>query len=307
MRQVTASSRRRAAEAREAHREGRRDPAPSRLAYRLNRLMLRRGVRTFLRFGLPVLTLAAAAAIWASDEARVQDARDRIAEMRRQVEERPEFMVRMMAVERASPPVAEHIREVLSVDFPVSSFDLDLAALRERVETLDAVAAASVRIRNGGVLEVEVTERIPSVIWRSAEELVLLDATGHRVAPVGARTERPDLPLIAGRGADRKVAEALELFAASDPIRERIRGFLRVGERRWDVVLDRDQRILLPEAAPVMALSRAIALDAAQDLLERDIAAVDFRNPRRPIIRLAAGATDTLFETGFDPDGDTKR
>ncbi len=133
MRQVSAS-RRRAAEAREAHRESRRDPAPSRLAYRLNRLMLRRGVRGFLRFGLPVLMLAAAAAIWASDPARVQDARDRLAEMRRQVEERPEFMVRMMAVEKASPPVAEHIREVLSMDFPVSSFDLDLDILRERVE-----------------------------------------------------------------------------------------------------------------------------------------------------------------------------
>ena len=50
-------------------------------------------------------------------------------------------------------------------------------------------------------MEIEVEERIPAVIWRAEEALVLLDGTGHPVAPLSARTERPDLPLIAGVGA----------------------------------------------------------------------------------------------------------
>ena len=82
-----------------------REPAPSRLAYRMNRLMLTPAFRRFLRYGLPVLIIATAATIWASDEGRRQDAVDRIAELRRQIEERPEFMVRMMAVENASDGV----------------------------------------------------------------------------------------------------------------------------------------------------------------------------------------------------------
>lgn len=280
-----------------------RDPAPSRLAYRLNRMMLRRGVRSFLRYGLPVLVLAALAAFWASDAARVTDARDRIAEIRHQIENRPEFMVRMMAVEYASETVVADIREIVPIDFPVSSFDLDLERIRAGVEDLDAVAGASVRIRTGGVLEIEVAEREPAVIWRSEEGLELLDRTGHRVAPVAARDLRPDLPLIAGAGAGARVGEALSLFRASEPIRGRLRGFLRVGERRWDVVLDRDQRIMLPEAGALTAMQKAIALDAAQDLFERDIAAVDFRNPRRPVVRLTRTAIETLYETEFTPDG----
>lgn len=284
-----------------------KDPAPSRLAYRLNRLMLRRGMRTFLRFGLPVLILMAIGAIWASDQARVDGAKDRIAELRRQVEERPEFMVRMMAVERASAEVSADIREVLSLDFPISSFDLELADLRRHVETLDAVAEASVRIRSGGVLEIEVLERVPSIIWRTDDALTLLDRTGHRVADLASRLDRPDLPLVVGAGADQAVNEALRLFAAAGPIHDRLRGFLRVGERRWDVVLDRDQRILLPETAAVTALEKAISLDVAQDLLERDISAVDFRNPARPVLRLAESATDVLYETDFIPDRDQTR
>lgn len=278
------------------------DPAPSRLAYKLNRLMLRPMVRRFLRYGLPVLILAAGVAFWASDQGRRDGAMDRVAEVRRQIEERPEFMVKLMAVEDASPQVASDIREVLSIDFPVSSFDLDLDGLQEAVEELDAVAEASVRIRSGGVLEVEVEERIPAVIWRQSDLLVLLDGTGHEVAMMDARTDRPDLPLIAGASADAAVDEALELFETALPIRNRLRGFLRVGERRWDVVLDRDQRIMLPEAGAVTALKKAIQLDVAQDLLERDVSVVDFRNPGRPVLRLGLTAIDAIYDTNFETE-----
>lgn len=283
-----------------------KDPAPSRLAYRLNRLMLTPRFRLFLRYGLPVLVIASVAAFWASDEDRRQAATDRFAELKRQIEERPEFMVRLMSVERASDQVARDIRDILPIEFPVSSFDLDLDHLQETVEGLDAVAQASVRIRSGGVLEVEVQERVPSVIWRTEDNMTLLDRTGHRVAPLADRGDRPDLPLIAGPGADDQIAEALALMEVAAPLMGRMRGLLRIGERRWDIVLDRDQRIMLPETGAITALEKVIALDAAQDLLPRDIAAVDFRNPRRPVLRLTSQAISTMYETEISLEQDTQ-
>lgn len=278
----------------------RRDPAPSRLAYKLNRLMMRRGMQVFLRFGLPVLILATGVAFWASDEARVQGAKDRVTELRRQVEERPEFMVHMMAVEDASSAVSADVREVLSLDFPISSFDLDLDGLRSRVEELDAVATAAVAVKSGGVLTVSVTERMPVAVWRMDDGLQLVDPTGHRVVGLASRVERPELPLIVGKGADRAVGEVLELYAASAPLTDRLRGFLRVGERRWDVVLTQEQRILLPEDNPLAAFQSVLALDKAQDLLARDVAVVDFRNPARPVLRRGTKGVEGLFETEFD-------
>ena len=278
----------------------RRDPAPSRLAYKLNRMMMRRGVQLFLRYGLPVLILAAGVAFWASDPDRVEAAKDRVAELRRQVEERPEFMVRMMAVEQASSPVSADVREILSLDFPISSFDLDLDALRERVEELDAVASAAVQVKSGGVLTVTVTEREPVAVWRMDDGLQLVDLTGHRVVGLASRVERPELPLVVGQGADKAIPEAIELFEVSAPLADRLRGFLRVGERRWDVVLTRDQRIKLPENEAVTALQKVIALDRAQDLLSRDVAVIDFRNPGRPVLRRGTSGIEGLFETDFD-------
>ncbi len=276
-----------------------RDPAPSRLAYKLNRLLMRGGVKLFMRYGLPVLILASGAAYWASDEARVEAAKDRVAELRRQVEERPEFMVNMMAVEDASSPVSADVREVLSLDFPISSFDLDLDDLRERVEALDAVASAAVQVKSGGVLTVSVTERVPVAVWRNDDGLQLIDPEGHRVVGLATRVERPELPLIVGKGADGAVDEAIALYEASGPITDRLRGFLRVGERRWDVVLTRDQRILLPEEGALQAFQAVIALDKAQELLARDISVIDFRNPKRPVLRRGNSGIDGLFETDF--------
>ncbi len=276
-----------------------RDPAPSRLAYKLNRLLMRGGVKLFMRYGLPVLILASGAAYWASDAARVEAAKDRVAELRRQVEERPEFMVNMMAVEDASSPVSADVREVLSLDFPISSFDLDLDDLRERVEALDAVASAAVQVKSGGVLTVSVTERVPVAVWRNADGLQLIDPEGHRVVGLATRVERPELPLVVGKGADSAVDEAIALYEASGPITDRLRGFLRVGERRWDVVLTRDQRILLPEEGALQAFQAVIALDKAQELLARDISVIDFRNPKRPVLRRGNSGIDGLFETDF--------
>lgn len=285
-----------------AKRAVRRDPAPSRLTYKLNRLMMRSGVRMFLRFGLPVLILASGAAYWASDPVRVEAARDRVAEFRRQVQERPEFMVQMMAVEDASSAVSADVREVLSLDFPISSFDLDLDQLRDRVEELDAVASASVQVRSGGVLSVSVTERVPVAVWRTSEGLQLVDPGGHRVVGLASRVERPELPLIVGGGADQAVAEALELFEVAAPLEDRLRGFLRVGERRWDVVLTRDQRILLPEDGALQALQEVLALDGAQDLLARDVSVIDYRNPHRPVLRRGHNGVEGLFDTDFEFD-----
>jgi cell division protein FtsQ len=141
---------------------------------------------------------------------------------------------------------------------------------------------------------VKVTEREPAVVWRGPQGLILLDAQGHRIAALLERSERADLPLIAGEGADEAVPEALHLLATAAPIRARLRGLVRMGERRWDLVLDRNQRILLPAAAADLALERLLAFDAAQGLLKRDITAVDLRLPDRPALRLAPYALTEL-------------
>jgi cell division protein FtsQ len=275
-----------------------REVAPSRLAYRLHRLWLVPAVRTAVLRGVPLLVvLAALAAFWAGDERRARVI-GLATELRAAIEARPEFRIARVEVVTDTPEVAAAVLAQLDVALPASSLRLDPAELRARAEALGAVERAAVTVRTtaagDGVLEVRLTERQPAFIWRHAGGLELLDAEGRRVAQLASRAARPDLPLIAGEGAPAAVAEARALIAAAEPIAHRLQGLVRVGNRRWDVVLDREQRILLPQTGAVAALERVLALDAAQDLLARDITVVDMRHPQRPVLRLSPDAAAEL-------------
>ena len=272
----------------------RRDPAPSRIAYRLQRIWLTPLYRRLLRTGVPVLLVAAVAGIWFSSADRRAQVAGVVQDIRARIESRPELQLVRLTVSGASPETAEAIRSGLAIQFPVSSLALDLTGLRAKAEELDAVRRADVRVRPEGTLEVAVTERLPIVVWRNADDLVLLDEAGHRVAGLENRIDRPDLPLIAGPGVQDVVPEALRLLAAAEPLRTRIRGLVRIGERRWNLVLDRGQEIMLPEQDAVAALERVIALDQAEDLLDRDVTVVDMRIGRRPTLRLSEEAIAAL-------------
>jgi cell division protein FtsQ len=268
----------------------RRDPSPSRLAYKLSRLWLTPVFRSAIKFGLPLLLLVSVVAMFLSDAERRAGLATMASELWQEFENRPEFMVTQMTVNTESQELAQGIVQRLGLEFPVSSFRLDMDALRAQVEALDAVESAAIRIRSGGVIEVSATERDPAIIWRSTAGLELLDTEGRRVARLTDRAARPDLPIIAGDGAPAAIAEAWTLLQAARPLGGQLRGLVRVGERRWDVLLEGDQRILLPANGALPALERVLALNTSYDLLSRDITHVDMRNPVRPTLRLSPEA-----------------
>jgi len=272
------------------------DPAPSRWAWRMQRLMLTPAFLLLLRAGVPLAVTFGLASWWLSDDENRRMISETVAEARASFETRPEFMVRLMAVDGADDVLAAAIREVVPLDFPLSSFDLNLGDIRARVAELDPVKSVSVRVKPGGVLQVDVEPRRPVVIWRSRDGLAMLDDTGAHVNDLTSRMDRPDLPLIVGKGAGGHIAEALDLHRDAAPLGSRLRGLVRIGERRWDVVLDRDQRILLPEEGAVPALERVIALDGAEDILSRDIKRIDLRLGARPTVQMSVDATKAWLE-----------
>ena len=254
--------------------------------YRYERWMLTPLYRTLIRKGIPIALCAGATAIVFADDARRQAIVDVYDSTKREFQQRPEFMLSAMAVDGVSPELAAEVRAVLPYDFPLSSFDIDLEDGRARVEEIAAIEDATLRIKPGGVLEVAVVARVPVAVWRQNDSLHLIDANGMVIDEIAQRSDRSDLPLIAGDGAKDALTEALGIFAAAGPVSDRVRGLVRMGERRWDVIMDRDQRILLPTDDAVTAFERVIVMQQSQDLLERDVAVIDMRNDDRPTLRL---------------------
>ena len=276
------------------------DPAPSRFSYRFQRWMLTPGIRRGLKTGLPVLAVVGAVGGYFGSEDRREAVRTYIVDFKTSFQERPEFMINLMAIDGAATGLSEEIREVVPLDFPISSWDLDVERIRDIVTGMDPVKSATVRIRPGGILKVNVVERQPVIVWRTWGGIELLDETGAHVKRIAARADHADLPLIAGKGADKHVQEALQILSTGRSLAERVRGLVRIGERRWDMVLDRDQRIMLPTDRPMRALERVLAVNEVQDLLERDVAVVDMRLGQRPTIRMGKTASEDWRNTRAD-------
>ena len=268
------------------------DPAPSRLRYRATRLWLTPLFRKVLRLGLPVAVIGGAVGWYISDQARVEALNTVASEVRREIENRPEFRVNVMGIDGASPQVTEEVRAAMSLDLPISSFDLDLDDLRARVEALPPIRSADLRVQSGGYLSVRVDERQPAALWRTFEGTVIVDDEGHFLAAEGTRDLDGPLPLVVGQGVDLVMDEALRLLATTAPLGDDVHALQRIGERRWDVVLTSGVRLMLPEQGAVAALNHILAFDDVGDLLSQDIAAVDLRMPQRPTVRLTANGIE---------------
>lgn len=281
-----------------------KDPAPSRLAYRAERLWLRPAFRRFCRVGLPFAVVLGAALIWVSEPRNQRMITDWGGEVWRSIEARPEFQVDVIGIEGTSPALADEIRIVLGVDLPTSSFDLNLDMLQGRIEALPGVARADLRIRTGGYLAVTITEREPALVWQTRGGAVLVDENGIFVSALQDRPGTAGLPQIAGEGADMAAGEALVLLASARALQVPVQGLVRMGERRWDVVLADDRRILLPSHGAADALDLLIAMNAAQDILDKDIQRIDMRNPDRLSLQLSPAALAQLRQMrGFETQG----
>ena len=199
---------------------------------------------------------------------------------------KPENQIKGLLVSASTGLLRDQITALANYTFPSDVLSLDLKDLRQRIESIPAVKSAEVAAELGGHLRISVVERHPAVIFRNSSGLQLLDETGSTVMDARDRLAHMDLSLIAGNGAEKAVAEALEIFKAAAPIQSSVRGLGRVGERRWDLFLDGGRRVLLPQVEPVTAIERLLELDATTLLLQRQIAVIDLRDKQRTTIRL---------------------
>lgn len=270
------------------------DPAPSRLAYLFRRFLLKKSFRLSLITIIPALFICLPLASVNNKHNLNILIKNNVEKLSKFIAFSPAFKVVNLSVISNEPIVIEKIKTSLALKFPLSSLDIDVVALKEKVENINLVHSSTVRLTSNGLIEISVKIRKPVVVQRIDKKFLLLDITGVKVDEVFSRAQRADLPLLVGIGSDRKVREALNLLIETKSLIARVRGLVRIGERRWDVILDKNQSIKLPEENPIEAMKKVVSLHEGRGLLNRDILYLDFRNVNRPVLGLSNDATREL-------------
>ena len=171
---------------------------------------------------------------------------------------------------------------------------LDLRQAKDRLEALPSVKAAAVERRLPDTLHIAIVERQPIAIWQNNGNHLLVDKTGQ-VIP-GPIAGHEHLPLVVGDGAGVRADELLAMIEAEPMLATRVKAANRVGNRRWNLMLDDPQdglEVRLPEDADEAeaAWHRLAQLERTQGLSAHQVRMVDLRVPDRMILKTERAAT----------------
>ncbi|MGF1456036.1 MAG: cell division protein FtsQ/DivIB [Alphaproteobacteria bacterium] len=212
--------------------------------------------------------------------------------------------VRTVTVAGAGAVPDADIRAVLGVEPGVPMLNIDAEAARARLEAMPAVRSATVMRLLPDRVHVEIVERSAFALWQYQGRFAVIARDGTVLNTVNDRIPESlsHLPRVVGEGADRQAGALLDLLEAAPGLAARLKAASRVGDRRWNLLLDNGIEIRLPAEDASRAINDIVALDREHRLLARRIAFIDLRDPDVLVIRPVEGSeAESLGADDLDP------
>jgi cell division protein FtsQ len=208
------------------------------------------------------------------------------------------FPVRTVEIDGVSELSREEVLAASGLSPTDSLIFADLAAARARIKALPLVAEASVRKLYPDRVVIRVVEREPYALWQNDGVVQVVSADG---TVIDGLTDRRylRLPHVVGPGARLRVREYQQILEGVPEFSAQVRAGVLVSERRWTLKLMNGIDVKLPEHGHIEALRQLARLDRENQVLSKDIIAVDLRAPGRVAFRLteeAAQARRDHFE-----------
>ena len=162
---------------------------------------------------------------------------------------------------------------------------VDLEGVRERLLKYPWIEDARVSRRLPNTLSIHIVERVPAAIWQNHGQLILVDTKGVKLEPV-SREAMPDLPLLIGDGANLQEEARGRLMDAAPRLKPLVKAATWIGNRRWDLVFDTGERLMLPEGEKEAAdaLVGFAENDRKDQLLGQGRTSFDLRIPDRMFV-----------------------
>jgi len=271
----------------------RNDQTPSRFFYRWERLRLTPYFRRIIDYGIPLFLIVLIGLFYFSKAENVEILKVSWREFKENTKNRPEFLINFIKIKGANQPLVNEIRLLTGLDLPISSYDVNLHELQNKIELMNAVKNVNISIAEN-IIYIQVQPREPAIYWLNTNGLELLDPDGVSMGIVESGRPNLDLPLIAGVGASIAIDEALFIYSNSNSFSNEILGLVRIGERRWDIILKNGRKIMLPADGLTKVYKNLIRENKVKKLLSVNFSLLDLRNPNRMMIRRQKDAKEAV-------------
>ncbi|MCP4183145.1 MAG: FtsQ-type POTRA domain-containing protein [Hyphomicrobiales bacterium] len=163
-----------------------------------------------------------------------------------------------------------------------SLLTFDIAKARDELRSLAWVKDVRVAKSYPDRLVIRVSERQPYAIWQQQDALLLVERNGKAIDNFDEKYA--GLPLLVGKGANLHGADIIFLVGKVPFLKNRVRSFVRIADRRWDLHLSNGIVVRLPDENSGVALKELARLEKAHKILDRDLRVVDLRLNNRLVV-----------------------
>ncbi len=192
------------------------------------------------------------------------------------------------------------IKHAIAVEKGSPIFAADLGGIEQSLEQISWVGDALVERRLPDTLYIKIRERAPIALWQRQGKLAVVDAQGVVLSDKNLDQFR-DLPIIVGDEAPQRAPDLVAMIQAEPDLKTRLESAKWIGGRRWDLFLKNGVAVRLPEDDQGQAIARLSKAQKEGAIMDRQIEAIDLRDPVRIVVQTKPGAVES-YEASYTPD-----
>lgn len=190
------------------------------------------------------------------------------------------FYLKNVIIEGRENSSYKDIIQTLKADKGEPIFAVDLQGTKARLEDITWVKNAMVERRLPSTIYIAIIERQPVAIWQFKQKLYLIDAEGNRITKHNGEGF-PDLIHIVGQDANIYASSLLSDINTYPNLASKIKSAVRYGNRRWNLHLEQNIIVKMPENGFSKAYEYLHLLNKDKKLFDQNYKMLDLRDPNK--------------------------
>ena len=234
-----------------------------------------------------VVLLGSISAVYVFNEYKYLESqlRGKLIEISGNVSEAAGLVVREVIVEGRLKTRKSTLLKALNVSEGDNILAINMTEMRDRINELPWVKYARIERHLPNKISLTLVERTPMARWQTNRILKLIDDHGD-VIPRVDLARFSNLPIIIGKNAPKIAGQILKTLSNEPHLFRRVKSLTLVSDRRWDVRLDNQINVHLPEKNPGRAWTHLATLEQGHNIFGDQVQGIDMRLENQLIIKI---------------------
>ena len=195
------------------------------------------------------------------------------------------LIVQEVVVEGRSKTRKNALLQALQVSEGDNILTINIKEMKDRINKLPWVKFARIERHFPNKISLTLVERTPMARWQTNRMLKLIDDHGD-VIPVVDLTSFSNLPIIIGKNAPKIAGQILRTLSNEPHLFRRVKSLTLISDRRWDVELDNQINVHLPEKNPGKAWTHLATMEQGHNIFGDQVQGIDMRLENQLIIKI---------------------